>query len=100
MFKHDKKLILVILHLVKNNGNVQGIISSDVSFSRIYGYISHLKRNGLVTDMYEELKITELGLQMIDKLNKELGYNHSEKWISPQYEYVIEKWDKFKVYLP
>lgn len=66
----------------------------------VYGYISHIKRNGLVTDIYGDLKLTDLGETKINELNKELKRKHSEEWISPQYEYVIEKWDKFKVYLP
>ncbi|MCU4788185.1 hypothetical protein OCF11_28055 [Bacillus cereus] len=97
---NDKGLILVILQLIKNNGNIQEIINSEVSFSMVYGYISHIKRNGLVTDIYGDLKLTDLGETKINELNKELKRKHSEEWISPQYEYMIEKWDKFKVYLP
>ncbi|MBK5347792.1 hypothetical protein JFU03_26645 [Bacillus sp. TH44] len=97
---NDKGLILVILQLIKNNGNIQEIINAEVSFSMVYGYISHIKRNGLVTDIYGDLKLTDLGETKINELNKELKRKHSEEWISPQYEYMIEKWDKFKVYLP
>ncbi|MED3860853.1 winged helix-turn-helix domain-containing protein [Priestia megaterium] len=100
MAYNDKRLILVILQLIKHDGNVQSIISQDVDFSMVYGYISHLKRNGLVTDIYGDLQLTDVGIQLINQLNTEFKRTHSEKWISPQYEYIIEKWDKFKVYLP
>ncbi|MED0666649.1 winged helix-turn-helix domain-containing protein [Bacillus badius] len=96
----DKNLIVRILQLVKNNGNIQNIISENVSFSMVYAYIRQLKRNGLITDIYGELELTPLGLKKIEELNEEFGRKHSEKWISPQSEYLIEKWDKFRVYLP
>lgn len=96
----DSRLILVILQLVFRKGNIESIISENISYATVYQYIRHLKRNGLITDINNVLKITELGIEYIDILNKDLGRKHSAKWISPQYEYVIDKWDKYRVYLP
>lgn len=97
---YDKKIILLILQLVRSSGNIHSIISTKLSFQLIYKYLTHLKRNGLITDIYGELKLTDLGEKEIVYINKELKRKYTEQWISPQYEYIIEKQDKFKVYLP
>ena len=97
---YDKKIILAILQLVKENGNVQELVSDNFNFTTVYKYLSHLKRNGLISDTYGELVVTDLGTKEIKKLNDELDKHSSEKWIIPQYEYIIEKWDKFRIYLP
>lgn len=96
----NKKLILKLLQLVNKNGNIQNIISKDLDYATVFSYLSVLKRNGLITDLYGDLEVTELGFKKIEELNKEFGNEKIHKWISPQDEYIIEKWDKYRIYLP
>ena len=99
-FIFDEKLILLILQSVNANGNVEKIISSEVDFSMVYSYLSHIKKNGLISDLSGTLKIEKLGQMKIDELNTKLGRLHSERWISPQYQYLIDKWKSSDIYLP
>ncbi|MED4354326.1 winged helix-turn-helix domain-containing protein [Schinkia azotoformans] len=98
--KRDERIILLILQLAKNNGNIMNALNENLKFTTIYEYVSHLKRNGLISDLIGELELTPLGNQKYNELNDKFERKFSDKWISPQYEYIIEKWDKFRIYLP
>ncbi|WP_207427085.1 hypothetical protein [Pedobacter sp. SYSU D00535] len=96
--RDDVKLLL--LKLVKHNGNIQPIIKMGFEYSQIVGFINELLAEGALAKINNKYELTEAGEQEINTLNKELKRLNSAQWIEPATEFRITKIDKNDVFLP
>lgn len=91
---------LLVLKLVKHNGNIQPIINMGFEFSQIAGFLNELTNDGALAKINNKYQLTQLGSQEILKLNKDLKRFNSAQWIEPATEFKIPRIDKKDVFLP
>jgi hypothetical protein len=93
--------ILKILHIIHYRLLVGELLSLGLNYSQIAELISYVMQEGLVIDHEDSgLKLSDSGLLLLEKLNKELYPSNSQAWILPSDENRIPKIDKFDIYLP
>ena len=94
----DVKLLL--LKLVKHNGNIQPIIKMGFEYSQIAEFLIELVTEGMLVRVKNKYELTEAGNFEIGALNKELNRFNAAQWIEPANEFKIPKFDKNDVFLP
>lgn len=95
-----KQHVLLLLHLIKRNGDVDTLINEGYDFAQVTRKLRYLKNNNYVEQFSHSLNLTEKGEEEIYLLNNELNRKGSDRWISPLDVYKIEKMHKNDIYLP
>jgi hypothetical protein len=91
---------LLLLKLIKSNGNVSPLIKSGYEYAQIIQLIDSLVEDGKIQRNSSKLDITENGLLEIEHLNRLLKRTNSSLWIEPAYANRISKLEKNDVFLP
>jgi len=93
--------LLKILHIIHYRLSVDSLSRLGLEYSQIADLLSEVLQSRLVEDYDEEgLKLTNNGLALLDKMNKDLYPSNSQGWILPSDENRTPKIDKFDIYLP
>ena len=96
---HDEALQHAILTVTRYEAGLDLIEGHTYSYTEIAKMMNRLMKNGLITDLKGDLKITNIGLNYLVELNKLNDLGNITNIILPQYRYFIEKVDINKVYL-
>lgn len=95
---NSDELQYAVLKAVNLGFELDIIVGYKYTFRDIGNELRNLRKNGCISDLDGILKITDLGLARIKKL--ECEYNWSYKLdILPEYKYFIEKKGLFDIYL-
>lgn len=89
---------LLLLKLIKFDGNVQPLVDLGYDFSLVAQAIKLEELNGNAQYAEGQLKITSKGLVEIEKL--ETKYNRKFPWIEPELESKIKPLSKDEIYVP
>lgn len=93
--------LLRILHTIHYQLSIDNLIDIGLEYSQIAGLLSHVLQEDLVHDQGAPgLALTSKGVELLEKLNKEVYPNNSTEWILPLEENRIPKIDKSDIYLP
>ncbi|WP_261304008.1 hypothetical protein [Paenibacillus andongensis] len=92
--------LLLLLHIIKNNGNVENLRNHGLDYSQIANMLSNAINDNLAKYDDIEFSLTEEGARKFEELNKLLNRKAYEAMISPQTEYRMDKVDKYEIYLP
>lgn len=93
--------IVLLLQLVKKNGNVENLTKHGYQYSQIATMINIGLENKLVEFNINGVILTDIGENLLVEYNKKLGRKNSEAIISPQKEYFLEeRRSKYDIYLP
>lgn len=96
--RSDVKLLL--LKLVKHNGNISSLIKSGYHYSQIIDFLGQLIEEGKLEKTESGIVITDPGDLEIEILNKKLQRKDSSVWIEPDIGHKISSIDKNEVFLP
>ncbi|MFA7361975.1 MAG: hypothetical protein WC139_13165 [Candidatus Kapaibacterium sp.] len=96
----DNKFLILLLQIINGNGNISPLLKLGLTYSQIAEYTDYAIEKRYISTKYKTLKLTKFGIDKIGKINKELYINNSNKWISPQEEYRIEKISIEEIYIP
>ena len=101
MSRFKPTYVLRILHIIHHRLSTGDILTLGLEYSQIAELISEVLQEGYVKESEEVgLQLTESGIDLLLKLNKELYPNNSNAWILPSDENRIPKIGKFDIYLP
>jgi hypothetical protein len=92
--------LLSILHIIHHKLSVDGLVELGLEYSQIVNLLSYTMAESFVEDTEEGLKLTNQGLEMLEKLNTEIYPSNPQAWILPSEENRIPKLNKFDIYLP
>jgi hypothetical protein len=96
----QEEVKLILLKLVKSNGNLQPVIEMGFEYSQIINFLNLLATEELLIKEKNKILITEKGIYEIDRLNKKFNRFNSAQWIEPENESKIKKIEKDFIYLP
>ena len=91
---------LKLLHSIQHRLGSDVLLDLGLEYYQIAKLISNLLQKNLIIDSEEGLKLTDDGLQELERLNKHIYPENSKSWLLPDEEYRVEKIDKFDIYLP
>lgn len=92
------KYDVILLQIIKNNGNVDTLIKSGLEYSQIARRMNVLSEMNLISiNESDQLVLTKEG---IDKVKNYSQKNSQNPWIFPLNEYQVEQINEFDVYLP
>jgi hypothetical protein len=96
----NDNLLLLFLQLIKKNGNVKSLLEHGYDYAQISRNIKLLKNENYIEYLNDSLNITTKGENKIRQINNKFNRTGSERWISPQENFKIEKISKNDIYLP
>jgi len=96
----QEEVKLILLKLVKSNGNLQPLIEMGYEYAQVINFINFLTEEELLKKEKNKISITDKGLKEIQRLNKKYNRLNSAQWIEPKIESRITPIDKDFVYLP
>jgi hypothetical protein len=96
----QEEVKLLLLKLVKSNGNLQPIIDLGYEYSQIINFLNFLTEEKSLIKEKNKVTITEFGLNEIQRLNKKFNRYNSAQWIEPKTESRISPIEKDFIYLP
>jgi hypothetical protein len=92
--------VLKLLHIIRYHLDLDELIDLGLEYYHIAKILSYCINSDFVKDSDDGLVLTELGLEQLEKINKQLYPSNSHPWIMPSEENRIPKIDKFEIYLP
>lgn len=93
--------LILLLQLIKKNGNIDNMIKQGYQYSQVAKFISHLIENNYVVFTDERILLSVKGDELLKSLNKKFQRKNSESFISPQLEYKLDvKKNIYDIYLP
>jgi hypothetical protein len=93
--------IVLLLQLIKKNGNIENLIKQGYQYSHIAVMINKVVENEFVKISTDGMSLTEIGENALSTFNKKLNRKNSEALISPQKEYILDKvYGVYDIYLP
>ncbi|SDF84902.1 hypothetical protein SAMN04488689_107210 [Paenibacillus sp. cl6col] len=95
----DEDLVL-LLQLLKRNGNIQSLHKQGYQYSQIANLINFVIEKNLAYYTDTGLTLSNEGEEALLLFNRNLRRKNSEAMISPQAEYKISKIGKYEIYLP
>jgi len=100
--KMEKDDYTLLLKLIEKNGNLESLHKQGFQYSQIAKYIFDALAEGHVEKVSDKSFIlTSIGKQILLTYNRELKRSNSERFISPQKEYVLQNtYSKYDIYLP
>ncbi len=96
----SEKYLLLLLQVIKGNGDITVIVEAGYDYSQIVRMINHAKNNGYIDSEKGKLIVSEKGVAYINEVNKKLKRQHADAWISPLYSMQREDMLKDSTYLP
>lgn len=91
---------LLILKLIKNDGNISLVLKQGYEYNQILGFIKELIEEKYFVLHGKKLQITNKGLKEIETLNSEFQRKGIERWIEPESNSKISKLSKNDIFLP
>lgn len=91
---------LLLLRLVKSNGNISPVIKMGYQYSQVIGFLDVLIEEKKLMKQNNKITITELGREEIDLLNKKFRRSNSSLWIEPATQNKITKIGINDIFLP
>lgn len=92
---------LLLLKLIKTNGKIENLTKRGYEYSQIAKLVSDFMQKGYISINAGNITLTDIGEKQLYKLNGKLNKKHSERFISPQKEYMIEDRKNINdIYLP
>ncbi|MFD1675423.1 hypothetical protein [Alicyclobacillus fodiniaquatilis] len=99
MSEHTEQDLLLFLVLVKNNGNLENLVSRGYQYSQIGEMISYCIQKNVIRLVGDKLEITDVGMDNIESMSKAEGVSHNQ--ILPQKEYFLEQQlKKYDIFVP
>jgi len=96
-----KEELILLLQLIKKNGNIDNMIKQGYQYSQVANYISFIVENNYANYNEQGISLTKAGDELLSSLNKKSNRKNSGALISPQFEYKLDKKiSVFDVYLP
>ncbi|MBL4963934.1 hypothetical protein [Bacillus halotolerans] len=93
--------ILLLLQLIKKNGNIENLTKQGYQYSQIALMVNTIVENEYVEFSTGGMVLTEIGEEALVEYNKKLNRKYSEALISPQKEYILaESKSIYDIYLP
>lgn len=93
--------LILLLQLVKKNGNIDIMIKQGYQYSQIAEFISILIKNDYAVFTEQGISLSVQGDELLNLLNKKNQRKYSESLISPQIEYKLDvKKGIYDIYLP
>lgn len=94
------KYLLLLLQIIKGNGDVRSLLSVGYDYYQIAQLINHAKSEGYIVSKDGAMELSEAGDFFIQDINKKMGRYDAESWISPAYSKQIEKIKEEEIYIP
>jgi hypothetical protein len=91
--------VLKMLHAVHYRLGINGFLELGLEYYQIAKLISELLQKEFVINTEDGLRLTDMGLQQLAELNKQLNPINQQAWILPSDENRIPRIDKFDIYL-
>jgi len=91
---------LLLLKLVRYNGNLSPLIKLGYEYSQIIHFINLLIKDNLLLKTGNKIIVTGLGISEIEILNKKLERTESAIWIEPDIGSKVSQIDVNDVFLP
>lgn len=93
--------IILLLQLIKKNGNIENLTKQGYQYSQIASMINTIVENGFVEFLSHGMILTDSGEDILAAYNRKLNRKNSEAIISPQKEYILEERKSiYDIYLP
>lgn len=93
--------VILLLQLIKKNGNIENLTKQGYQYSQIASMISTLIENRLAEFSNEGIVLTVIGENELATFNNKLNRKNSEAIIFPQTEYILEERKSiYDIYLP
>lgn len=99
-YNMEEKYLIMLLQLVKHNGNIINFVNTGYDYAQTARHIKYLKEQHIIEYFKGSLQLTKLGENKLVDLNIKLGKRGSESFISPQFEYHIQRRGESYLYLP
>lgn len=99
-FITNNEHLVLLLQLVKRNGNIESLHNQGYQYSEIAQLLNLVIDDKLAYYTEEGLTLSSKGESLLLELNKNLQRKNSEAMISPQTEYLINKISRYDIYLP
>ena len=93
-------MFLKMLHAIQHHIGAETFLDLGLEYYQIAMVISELLQKEFITNTNDGLRLTEIGIQKLEELNRQLNPSNSQSWILPSDENRIPKIDKFDIYLP
>lgn len=101
MSEYKPTYVLKILHLIHYQLSASELVEIGLNYSQVADLIADVIQKGLVENTEDKgLILTNSGLELLDKLSKELYPSNKNIWMLPSEENRGPKIDKFDIYLP
>lgn len=91
--------LILILQLIHRKGSIEYLKNDGLEYAEILELITYLVDNEYV-EYDDSLDLTESGKEFLNDLNLKMHRKSSERLISPQNEYIIDKKGIYDIYLP
>ncbi|WP_455036206.1 hypothetical protein [Leptotrichia massiliensis] len=94
----DRRIRLILLKLLNENGNISNLEKSGYSFYEIASEYSKLINEDFITSNGNNFILSEKGLSELENAKK--IFKESKNWkIYPYLKYKINKTDKYEIYI-
>jgi len=96
----NEKNLYILLSIINKNSSVSKLTREGLTFPKIAELAKHAISINLVVHKDDKIKLSEAGLNMLNKLEEKHRVTDKEKWIEKELKSIIPKLDEDSIFLP
>jgi predicted methyltransferase len=96
----SKKNKILLLHLIKSNGDIKQLIREGLSYKDVSGLLEVLVNEELIIYDDTKIKLTKAGLKYFEKGQATIKKQNKDLWIEAETKSKIPKLEKDFIFLP
>ncbi len=92
--------LTILLHIIKNNGNINKLIREGVSFKEITLLTNEAIEKEYITYENEKIFVTVKGSEFLTETSEIIKKTNKEEWIDKDFKSQVVQIDKNSIFLP
>ena len=95
-----KNKLAILLHIIKNNGNINRLLREGASFKEIARLTNDAIEKQYLSYDNEKIFVTAKGVDFLTETSKIIGKTNSKEWVEKDFKSQTKKIDKNFIFLP
>jgi len=92
--------LTILLHIIKNNGNVNKLVREGVSFKEITSLTNEAIEREYLTYENEKISVTDKGTEFLKQTIEIIKKTNKNEWIEKDLKSQVKRIDKNFIFLP
>lgn len=98
--KITREFIILLLQIIKHNGNVNNLISEEFSYTQLFNTLDKLEKRNYIELHDSTFVLTDKGEEYLKYLNKKLSRKGLYRYMSPKLEFKKKKMGINEIFVP